>query len=235
MLFEKLSDSFRWLFCILKELENLKLIPLRKIKRKITFQPKSMNKQEDKINQILSEAADCYEVDDFVQQIHLYKQVLKLDKNNIKALINISDCYLKLNLAKEAKVYAYNAYKLYREVDDMATVNYSCFLIDVKDYTQAIEILEKEKAKGSDNFLVNNNLGYSYFLTEQYAKALDHYNISIALEEVNPLAYCNHGNLKYTILKDEEGIEDLQKAQLYGDFEASMILQHIGSDKSILS
>ena len=140
-----------------------------------------------------------------------------------------------MKLDNEAKEYAHRAYLLHSSEDDMATVNYSCILIDSKDYTQAIEILEKEKRNDSVNHLIYNNLGYTYFLTEQYAKALDNYTISIILEEKNPLAYCNRGNLKYSILKDEDGIEDLKKAQLYGDFEASMILQNIVKDKSLLS
>lgn len=188
-----------------------------------------------KIKELLIEAENHFHAENFYKQIELYKEVLKLDIYNIEALINISDCYLKIKMHSEAKNHALNAYFLYGEVDDMATVNYSCILIDCKDYTQTIEILENEKSKGSNNYLVYNNLGYAYFLTEQYANALDNYTISISIEENNPLAYCNRGNLKYTIFNDKNGIEDLKKAQLYGDIEAAMILLNIANDKSFLS
>jgi len=188
-----------------------------------------------KINKLLFEAEICSGNDNMQKQVQLYKQVLELDKNNIEALINISDCLLKMKLENEAKTYAYRAYRLQGEDDDMATVNYSCILMEYKDFTKTIEILEKEKLNGSENYLVYNNLGYTYFLTEQYANALENYNISITLEEKNPLAYYNRGNLKYFIFNDEEGIKDLEKAHFYGDFEASLILQNIIKLKYMLS
>lgn|GEM_PF-3910921 len=194
-----------------------------------------MKDNKDKINELLLEAEILFDSDNLYKPIQIYKQVLELDKNNISALINISDCLIKMNLDNEAKAYAHRAYLLHSLNDDMATVNYSCILISCKEYSKAIEILEKEKLNGSENHLVFNNLGYSYFLTEQYANALENYNLSIIIEEINPLAYCNRGNLKYFIFNNEEGINDLEKANLYGDFEAGMILQNIVKDKSLLS
>ena len=94
-----------------------------------------------------------------------------------------------MNLDKEAEQYAYRAYLLRKEEDDdMATVNYSSVLICKKEYAKAIEVLEAEKAVDSRNYLVYNNLGYSYFFTERFENALENYNISIFLEEKNPLA-----------------------------------------------
>ena len=194
-----------------------------------------MTDNQDRINELLLEAEELYDLDNLYKSIQVYKQVLALDKNNIAALISISDCFIKMKLDTEAKEYARRAYSLHGTENDMATVNYSCILINCKDYSKAIEILEKEKSNNSVNHLIFNNLGYCYFLTKQYVNALDNYNISIILEENNPLAYCNRGNLKYSIFKDADGIEDLRKAQAYGDFEAAMILQNIVKEKSLLS
>ncbi|MBS1647385.1 MAG: hypothetical protein JST67_08600 [Bacteroidetes bacterium] len=192
-----------------------------------------MNK--DEITKLLTEADDISYADNFLKQIEIYKKVLQFDSTNIEALINISDCFLKMKLYDNAKEFAFKAYSLYGEHDDRATVNYSCVLIGSKNYREAIEILERMKANDSVDYLVYNNLGYAYFLSEQYVKALDNYTISIILEENNPLAYCNRGNLKYSIFKDTDGIEDLKKAQSYGDFEAGMILQNIVKEKPLLS
>lgn len=192
-----------------------------------------MNK--DEITKLLIEADNISYVDNFIKQIEIYKKVLQLDNTNIEALINISDCFLKMKLYDDAKEFALKAYSLYGKNYDRATVNYSCILIGSKNYSEAIEILERMKTNDSVDYLVYNNLGYAYFLSEQYANAFENYNISIIFEENNPLAYCNRGNLKYSIFKDADGIEDLKKAQSYGDFEASMIIQNIVKDKSLLS
>ena len=165
-----------------------------------------------------------------VKQIEIYKQVLQLDKDNIEALTNISDCYIHLKLNNEAKPYAKRAYEICK--CPITAVNYSCTL----NTEEAIKILEEQKANDTSEPLVYNNLGYDYFLTEQYAKALDNYNISIILEEKNPLAYSNRGILRYFIFNDtKNGLEDLKKAHKYGDFEASMILQNIEKEKHLLS
>jgi len=111
----------------------------------------------------------------------------------------------------------------------MATVNYSCVLIDNKEYPRAINILKTEYNKNSQNYLVYNNLGYAYFLTERYQSALESYTLSIELEKNNPLAYCNRGNLIYNILNDDDGIKDLLKSYELGDYEAGMILQTINT------
>ena len=99
---------------------------------------------DDKIGKLLLEAEILSGTDNLYKQIQLYKQVLELDKNNISALINISDRLIKMNLSREAKEYANRAYLLHKAKDDMATVNYSCILIDCKDYAKAIKILEKD-------------------------------------------------------------------------------------------
>ena len=95
--------------------------------------------------------------------------------------------------------------------------------------------MEEEKYNGSENEIVYNNLGYIYFLTEQFDQALGNYNISIRIEEENPLAYCNRGVLRYFIFNEDEGVKDLEKASLYGDFEARMILQIIVKKYALLS
>lgn len=85
------------------------------------------------------------------------------------------------------------------------------------------------------NELVFNNLGYAYFLISRYEEALENYNISISPLEENPLAYCNRGILKYFVFNDDQGIEDLKRAYLYGDYEADMILHQVIEDKTRLS
>lgn len=188
------------------------------------------------IELLLKEAEELVDADNFLLAIKKYQEVLTFDSENISALISITDCLLKLNLSDQAGKYAEKAYHLFKDIDDTSAVNLSCVLIDQKNYQSCISILEREKQLGSINDLIYNNLGYAYYLNENFHKALENYTISISLEEVNPLAYCNRGVLKYYKFKDhEDGVKDLIKARNYGDFEAGMILQKIGGDKALLS
>lgn len=194
-----------------------------------------MENELNQINQKLALVEEHLNSDNLLAAIKEYRLILKLDSSNISALVGISDCLLKMKMGGDAEEFARRAYGLYGERDDMTAVNYSCVLSDLGNYSEAIEILEKENLKNSTNYLVYNNLGYYYFLTEKFDKALTNYNISIAMNETNPLAYCNRGNLKYFIFNDEDGIRDLERAHSYGDFEAGMILQNITGSKVLLS
>ncbi len=189
----------------------------------------------NQINQLIAHAELMSTKDNYVGQINIYKRVLELDETNVTALINISDCFLKMNQNPSAERYALKAYQLCKEQDDIVTVNLSCIFIDKKDYASAISILEERKKNDCEDSLVYNNLGYAYHLSGQYIQALDNYTISILLEERNPLAYCNRGILKHKILNDNDGIKDLRKAELYGDYEAATYLREFTIDKTRLS
>lgn len=185
---------------------------------------------------MLDKAEYNFSRNDLPQTIKNYQDVLVIDPDNISALLSISDCFIKMELYKQAEKYAERAYYLYKDIEDTAAVNLSCVLMEQKNYERCIAILERAKISGSTNDLVFNNLGYTYFLTGRFHSALDNYNISIKLLEENPLAYCNRGVVKYFVFNDEaEGVKDLGLAHKYGDFEAGMILQNIVGDRSLLS
>jgi len=188
------------------------------------------------IELLLEEAERCVDADNYPLAIKNYHNVLNIDPENISALMSISDCLLKINLSAQAEKYAEKAYHLYKDIDDYSAVNFSCVLMDQKKYDLCIAILEREKQLKSTNDLLFNNLGYVYYLTGNFHRAIENYTISILLEEINPLAYCNRGIVKYYKFNElDDGVNDLLKAQKYGDFEAGMILQKIGGDKSLLS
>jgi len=94
--------------------------------------------------------------------------------------------------------------------------------MEKKDYNTARYILNQAIYEfDSDYYLVYNNLGYLNYLEENYYLALENYDISIELEEDNPLAFCNRGVLYVDIFHDlETGIKDLQKARQLGDLDA---------------
>ena len=181
----------------------------------------------ENVSDLIIKAEINYEAGNYNESVKHLQQVLQIDPTNNYALVNISDTFLKLKLNQEAEQYALKAYKLYGNEDDLAVVNYSCILIDNKKYDNAITILENCKNKGSLNYLVYNNLGYSFYLIGQYENALENYNISISLFEANDLAYCNRGILKYYIFNDNDGIQELLKAEKLGDIEAKMVLKDI--------
>ena len=180
-----------------------------------------------KIKHLLKKANEFYDQDRIQEAILVYEQILELDPDEIESLINISDCLIKILMDQKALKYAKKAFDLYRFVDDMAVVNYSSVLIRLKKLDESIQILEDCKKSESTNYLIYNNLGYAFQLKKEFKNALINYTISISLEKVNPLAYCNRGNLKYFYLNDASGISDLELAEKYGDFEASMFLQKV--------
>ena len=181
----------------------------------------------ESIDDLILKAEIDYDAGNYRDSVKHYKKVLRIDPTNNSALITLSDIFLKLKLNQEAERYALKAYELFNNEEDMAVVNYSCILIDNKKYDDAIMILENCKNQNSLNLLVYNNLGYSFYLIGQYEKALYNYDISISLYKDNHLAYCNRGVLKYYIFNDNDGIQDLLKAEKLGDMEAKIVLRDI--------
>ena len=179
---------------------------------------------EKNISDLLLLAEELIFANKVKEAINTYKLILDEDPENYFALVSISAELQNLYLNYDAEKYVIKAYQLYNTIDDMVAVNYSFNLIDDENYTKTIEILEKEKQNNSTNFLVYNNLGFTYFLIKEYENAYLNYNISIQLEEENPLAYCNRGYLRYFVLNDKEGIDDLVKAHNLGDIEAGLYL-----------
>ncbi len=85
------------------------------------------NKQPD-IQHWLDIATACYATGQWPQVIEAYKKVLQADENHLEALINISDCYLQMEMPEAAESFAYRAYELYNHIEDMVIVNNSCVL-----------------------------------------------------------------------------------------------------------
>lgn len=163
-----------------------------------------------------------------------YSRVLDYDSKDLEALIGISHCYIQINKYSKAEKYSKIAFENKKtEEDDIATVNYSCVLIEQNKLKKAIEILEIEKNNNSKNYLVYNNLGYAQQKEEYFCKALENYNKSIELESENPLAYCNRGELKYFYLNDPDGIKDLEKAEQLGDKDARRFLKKITTANNV--
>lgn len=159
---------------------------------------------------------------------YLYQYGLILEKypNVMFALINITDRLIKANRFKEAEKYAKKAYLLYHEENDMVVVNYSVILFNKKKVDEAIEICESSRI-GSINDMLFNNLGFFYMRKGDHKKSLSFYNKSIMLNKNNASAYCNRGILRYFVLNDNDGINDIIHAIDLGDDEAEDIIKVI--------
>ena len=165
---------------------------------------------------------------DFRGAFYDYKTCLVSDPNNVPALCNLGLVLMELSLYNEAEKVLNNAVEVcvkcgkIDELNDSILCNLSCVLMEKKDYNTARYMLNKAIYEfDSDHYLVYNNLGYLNYLEENYYLALENYNISIELEEDNPLAFSNRGVLYVDIFHDlENGIRDLQKAKQLGDLDA---------------
>jgi tetratricopeptide (TPR) repeat protein len=160
---------------------------------------------------------------DFIRQ---YDRVIEKFPNAMFALINITDILIKANRFREAEKYARKAYLLYHEVNDMVVVNYSVILFYNKKVDDAIEICEASRI-GSINDMLFNNLGFFYIRKGDHKKSLSFYNKSIMLNKNNASAYCNRGILRYFVLNDNDGINDIIHAIDLGDDEAEDIIKVI--------
>ena len=95
---------------------------------------------------------------EYKKATELYKDVLRIEPDNLVALVSISHCFLQLKMLKDAERHVRKAYEI-RDDDDMVVVNYSCVLSYNGDIETAIKILEEEIAYGSGNPIIYNNLG----------------------------------------------------------------------------
>lgn len=158
--------------------------------------------------------------------IYQYNRILDKFPNAMFALINLSDKLIKVNKFREAEKYARKAYLLYHDVNDMTVVNYSAILFHKKLLNEAIALCEAAMSE-SINDMLFNNLGYFFMRKGEYNKALLFYNKSISLNKRNGSAFCNRGILRYFMLNDDEGINDIIHAIDLGEDEAEDIIKVI--------
>jgi tetratricopeptide (TPR) repeat protein len=158
--------------------------------------------------------------------IHQYSLILEEYPNVMFALINITERLIRANRFKEAEKYAKKAYLLYHEDNDMVVVNYSVILFYNKKVDEAIEICEASRI-GSINDMLFNNLGFFYMRKGDHKKSLSFYNKSIMLNKNNASSYCNRGILRYFVLNDNDGINDIIHAIDLGEDEAEDIIKVI--------
>lgn len=158
--------------------------------------------------------------------IYQYNRILDKFPNAMFALINLSDKLIKVNKFREAEKYARKAYLLYNDVNDMTVVNYSVILFHKKLLNEAIAICEATMSE-SINDMLFNNLGFFFMRKGEYNKALLFYNKSISLNKRNGSAFCNRGILRYFVLNDDEGINDIIHAIDLGEDEAEDIIKVI--------
>ena len=158
--------------------------------------------------------------------IYQYNRILDKFPNAMFALINLSDKLIKVNKFREAEKYARKAYLLYHDINDMTVVNYSVILFHKKLPNEAIAICEAAMSE-SINDMLFNNLGFFFMRKGEYNKALLFYNKSISLNKRNGSAFCNRGILRYFVLNDDEGINDIIHAIDLGEDEAEDIIKVI--------
>jgi tetratricopeptide (TPR) repeat protein len=185
------------------------------------------------VKDILIKAEQCALQNEYEKLVQLYKELLAHKPYQIDALINITDTLIRQNKTLEAEQFALDAYFLYKEIDDMTVVNYSCVLYQKNELDKAIQICEIACQQGSKNSLLYQNLGYYYMHKGRYQKALKCYNYAIKLSKNETLAFCNRGILRYFIFNDNGGIADLLKAHHLKDPEATEILQIIAKQRKI--
>lgn len=171
-----------------------------------------------KIEELFNEAISKYEENNFNEAILIFEEILKEDRNNIKAIENIGACYGRLGDNEKALEKFNEALALANNKNDNESIidisiNKISSLFKSNDYEQIItfatETIEKvnipEKYNG--NKLKSDLLNYigiaNYYLND-YEESIKKYDEAIKFYPYNTSAYKNKGISLEKLGKSEE-------------------------------
>ena len=160
----------------------------------------------------------------YTNALNYYQEVVKMDSTFAPAYRELGSLLSRAGRQEEAKKNFYKFLELSRNT--AARKQFVNTLIDLKDYTEAINQLnEIRKVDTSDND-VNRALAYSYFETQQYDKGLPYIRTFIAHarpEKVRALDYAYYGRLLSKTKQDSLAAEQLLKAYSMDTSKAELI------------
>ena len=160
----------------------------------------------------------------YTTALNFYQEVVKMDSTFAPAYRELGSLLARAGRQEEAKQNFYKFLELSRNVS--ARKQFVNTLIELNDYNEAIvQLNEILKFDQTDND-VNRALAYSYFETQQYAKALEY--IKEFLKNANPakvrsLDYAYYGRTLAKMKLDSLAPEQLMKAYALDTTKAEII------------
>jgi tetratricopeptide (TPR) repeat protein len=90
--------------------------------------------------------------------------------------------------------------------------NQGAFYSNQMNYSQAIVYYKKALEINPNHYWANNNVGYTYYLTEEYSRAIPYLQKAIEIEPDNPYAYSNMGGVYFVLKEYYKAIDYCRKA-----------------------
>lgn len=147
--------------------------------------------------------AKCYYDLEYFDKAELdLKKIIKIDSENIKALMLIGDTYSKKRNFKEANYYYEEAIENGKKLDSKMKAILGTNYYFIQDYKNAIKYLtmalDDSKYKVD---VVHNNLAWSYIFTNDTKMAIEHFKKAFAIK---PNFVNNVNNLGYAYYLDNQ-------------------------------
>ncbi len=160
----------------------------------------------------------------YTEAMNYYQEVVNMDSTFAPAYRELGSLQARAGRQEEAKKSFYKFLELSKNT--AARKQFVNTLIELKDYTEAIEQLNIILGVDNTDNDVNRALAYSYFETQQYDKGLVYIKKFIANakpEKVRALDYAYYGRLLVKTKQDSLGAVQLMKAYVLDTSKTELI------------
>lgn len=164
------------------------------------------------------------QIGNFKEAIDALSQAIKIDSVFVLALQARANLYLKTQQYFLALSDIDSSLKL-TQYNEQQFINRGLALIGLKRFKEAEKIYERIIQRNEKNVHAWFGLGNVYQSSRNYAKAIDAYDVCVALRPDFELAYFKRGLSKLEINQQERGCEDLQEALNLGYADALTYLK----------
>lgn len=164
------------------------------------------------------------QIENFQDGIDALSQAIKIDSSFVLALQARANLYLKTQQYFQALSDIDSSLKL-TQYNEQQFINRGLALIGLKRFKEAEKVYERVIHRSEKNVHAWFGLGNVYQSSRNYAKAIDAYDVCIALRPDFELAYFKRGLSKLEINQQERGCDDLQAALNLGYLDALTYLK----------
>ncbi len=158
------------------------------------------------------------------QAIVSLTEAIKLDSVFVEALQARANLFLKTQQYQLALYDIDSALKITQFIEQQF-INRGLALLGLKKYKDAEQMFERVIKRNEKNVHAWFGLGNAYQNSYNYAKAIDAYDVCVALRPDFELAYFKRGLSKLEINKAEQGCEDIMQSLKLGYTDAMVYLK----------
>jgi protein O-GlcNAc transferase len=169
------------------------------------------NKNLLKAEKLYHKATSLYQDGHIFQATELYKEILKLDKNNIHIMHLLSNAYVELGDYNNALLILKDSLRIISN-DPITYLNLSVLSEKTNKLNDAVIFCDKAIQLRPDFVQVYSNRGNLLFKLQKYDEALKSCNLAIQLKSDYADAYVNKGNVLLQLKSYNEALDSYDKA-----------------------